>query len=198
MQHDGLRATRRRRFCVTTDSRHPWPISPNLVARRFRPTQPNRVWAADVTYLSTREGWLYLAVVLDLYSRRVVGWAMRDALDTALVSAALRMAAGRRCPEAGAIHHSDQGRPYASAAYQQLLAQHGMRASMSRRGNCWDNAPVESFFSSLKRELRATWPTRALAAAEVAAYIETFYNARRLHSTLQYQSPNAYEAAAVM
>ena len=199
MRAEGLRARPRRRFRVTTDSAHRWPVSTNLVQRQFRPTAPNRTWAADITYLETTTGWVYLAVILDLYSRRVVGWAVRPTLRTDLVCAALHLALGRRQPTVGLVHHSDRGTQYASAEYQRLLTAHGITPSMSRRGDCWDNAVVESFFSTLKQELEPPrWPTEAAATSAVATYIESFYNPVRLHSTLGYQSPNSFEAAAMM
>jgi len=199
MRSEGLRARPRRRFRVTTDSGHAWPVPANLVQRQFRPTAPNRTWAADIAYLETTAGWGYLAVVLDVYSRRVVGWAVHPTLRTDLVCAALHLALGRRQPAVGLVHHSDRGIQYASADYQRLLAAHGITPSMSRRGDCWDNAVVESFFSTLKQELApARWPTVAAATLAIATYIESFYNPVRLHSTLGYQSPNSFEAAAVM
>jgi putative transposase len=199
MRTEGLRARPRRRFRVTTDSHHHWRVPPDRVQRQFRPQRPNQVWATDVTYIDTAEGWLYLAVVLDLYSRRVVGWATRMTLHTDLVCAALHLALGRRRPSPGLVHHSDQGVQYASAEYQRLLTAHGLVPSMSRRGDCWDNAVVESFFSTLKRELEVRrWPTRAVAMAAIGAYIDGFYNPVRLHSTLEYQAPNIFEAATVM
>jgi transposase InsO family protein len=199
MRAAGLRARPRRRFRVTTDSRHGWPIPANLVQRQFRPAAPNHVWAADITYLETAAGWLYLAVILDLFSRRVVGWAVRRTLQTDLVTAALHLALGRRQPAPGLVHHSDRGVQYASDAYQRLLTRHGIIPSMSRRGDCWDNAVVESFFSTLKHELETRdWPTEAAATAALATYIDGFSNPIRLHSTLDYQPPNGFEAAAMM
>ena len=199
MRAEGLVARRRRRFRLTTQSDHAWPVAPNRVRRCFTSQAPNRLWAADVTYLDTAEGWLYLAVILDLFSRRVVGWATRPTLHAELTCAALYLALGRRQPAAGLIHHSDRGLQYASAAYQGLLRAHGILGSMSRAGDCWDNAVVESFFSTLKQELApARWPTRATAAHAIAEYIEGFYNPRRLHSSLSYTAPNRFEAAAVM
>ena len=191
-----LTARGRRRFRRTTDSAHAQPVVANHLARRFTVATPNTVWAADVTAFWTREGWCFLAVVLDLASRRVVGWAVRSTVDTPLVLAALHLALGRRRLRPGAIHHSDRGRPYTSAAYQQLLARHGLIASMSRVGDCWDNAPVESFFSHLKAEVRPErpWLTRAAAHAALADHLESFYNRRRLHSALAYQSPANFEA----
>ena len=196
MRAADLRAKGRRHFRLTTDSAHPHPVAPNHLARRFAIAAPNTVWAADITALWTREGWYYLAVVLDLASRRVVGWALRPTLETELVLAALHLALGRRPVRPGLLHHSDRGSQYASAAYQQLLAHHGIRPSMSRVGDCWDNAPVESFFSGLKAELRPDqpWATRAVAHAAVADHIEHFYNRQRLHSAIGYRTPADFEA----
>jgi putative transposase len=195
MRVGGLVARGRRRYRVTTDSAHQAPVAPNQLARAFAVAQPNRVWAGDITALWTTEGWLYLAVVLDLASRRVVGWAADATMTTALPLAALRQALARRAISRGALHHSDRGVQYASERYQAVLRQHGMRVSMSRKGNCWDNSVVESFFSSLKTELQpASWATRAEARAALADYIDRFYNVRRLHSTLGYRSPADFEA----
>jgi putative transposase len=199
MRAEGLRARPRRRFWVTTDSQHQYPVPVDLVQRQFRPAAANQIWVADVTYLDTADGWLYLAVVLDLYSRRVVGWATRDTLHTELATAALHLALGNRRPAPGLIHHSDQGVQYASTDYQRVLAAHGVVASMSRRGDCWDNAVAESFFSTLKSELETRrWPSRGTAAAALSAYIDGFYNPVRLHSTLDYQAPNVFESLAAM
>jgi len=199
MRAEGLRARRPRRFVVTTDSQHRWTPAPDRLRRRFAIRRPNRWWVADLTYLETAEGWLYLAVVLDLFSRRVVGWALRPTLHTDLTAAALQMALHRRRPRRGLLHHSDRGTQYASAAYRALLTTHGIVASMSRRGDCWDNAVAESFFRTLKHEIGTSrWHTRAAAARDVIDYIEGFYNPVRLHSTLGYQSPAAFEAAHVM
>jgi putative transposase len=195
MRAEGLHARRRRRFRRTTQSAHDQPIAPNHLARGFRVQRPNQVWAADLTYLETAEGWLYLAVVLDLYARRIVGWATRATLATELPLAALQMALVQRRPAGGGLHHSDRGLQYASAAYRAVLARHGWRASMSGTGNCYDNAVVESFFGSLKRDLDVDqWPSRDAAHAAVRDYIERFYNPVRLHSTLHYQSPVSFEA----
>jgi putative transposase len=195
MRAEGLHARRRRRFRRTTQSAHDQPIAPNHLARGFRVQRPNQVWAADLTYLETAEGWLYLAVVLDLYARRIVGWATRPTLATELPLAALQMALVQRRPAGGGLHHSDRGLQYASAAYRAVLARHGWRASMSGTGNCYDNAVVESFFGSLKRDLDVDqWPSRDAAHAAVRDYIERFYNPVRLHSTLHYQSPVSFEA----
>jgi len=195
MARHGLRARRPRRWCVTTDSAHGHPVAPNVLHRRFVPDAPNRIWAADLTYIWTREGWLYLAVVLDLFARRVVGWATAEHLRTEVALAALTMALARRRSPRAVLHHSDQGIQYASAAYQQLLRAHGMDCSMSRRGNCWDNAVVESFFATLKTELihRRAWDTRAAVRDAISDYIELFYNAHRLHSSLGYRAPNEFE-----
>jgi len=198
MREDGLVARPKRRFVVTTDSNHSHPIAPNRLDRHFDLNgigRINRVWVSDITYLPTREGFLYLAIVLDLASRRVVGWSMRETLEAELALAALRMAIDRRGAPAGLLHHSDQGVQYTCEVYQQLLTAHGMTASMSKRGDCWDNAVAESFFSTLEWELvaQADWKTRDEARRAVFDYIETWYNVHRRHSTLGYRSPIAYE-----
>ena len=198
MRADGLAGTPARpRAPRTTDSTHAFPVAPNVLARRFdvNGVEVNRVWVSDLTYVPTREGWAYLAVVLDLASRRVVGWAVGDSLAAELALDALRMALEERQPPPGLVHHSDRGVQYACTAYRELLAAHGVEVSMSRRGNCWDNAVAESFFATLERELidRHDWPTRAAAARAIFDYIAAWYNTRRLHSTLNYQSPAAYE-----
>jgi putative transposase len=198
MRADGLvgRAPRRRRI-LTTDSGHDDPIAPNLLDRQFdvNGVRLNRVWVSDITYVPTREGWLYLAAVVDLGSRRCVGWAMRDTLDAGLAVSALEMAIATRRPEPGLLHHSDRGSQYACADYRAVLAAHGMIASMSRKGNCWDNAVAESFFATLELELilHARWATRDEARRAIFRYIETWYNRERRHSTLDYVSPAAYE-----
>jgi putative transposase len=196
MRAAGLSARGRRRFRLTTNSAHPHPVVTNRLARQFTVARPNHVWCADITALWTQQGWSYLAVVLDLASRRVVGWAIRASLETELVLAALHVALGRRRVAPGLIHHSDRGSQYASATYQETLAAHGIVPSMSRVGDCWDNAPVESFFSGLKAEVQPDqpWPTRAAAYTAIADHIETFYNRTRLHSALGYRSPNEFEA----
>ena len=197
MRAEGLRARRPRRFRVTTVSAPSWQIAPNRLQRCFTASAPNQVWAADLTYLETDEGWLYLAVILDLYSRRVVGWAARPTLHTELACAALHLALGRRQPAPGLVHHSDQGWQYASDAYQRLLAAHGIIPSMSRRGNCWDNAVLESFFSTLKQETdRSRWSSHRVATRDLTDFIDGFYNPVRLHSTIGYQAPNMFEATA--
>ena len=196
MRQEGLAAKIRPRFKVTTDSSHDLPTAPNRLARRFERERPNEVWVSDITFIATAEGWLYLATEMDLYSRRIVGWALSDRLTAELVGSALRMAMVRRQPPAGLLHHSDRGCQYASGAFRQLLAAHGVICSMSRKGNAYDNAPMESFFGTLKRELvhRTRYATRAQARTEVFEYIEVFYNRRRLHSALGYQSPADFEA----
>ena len=196
MRKDGLRAKVKRRFKATTDSKHNLPVAGNLVQRNFTPDQPDQVWAGDITYIWTGEGWLYLAVVLDLFSRNVVGWAMDKRMTRHLVVNALNMALKRRHPVKGLVHHSDQGSQYASSDFQELLNKHGIRCSMSRKGDCWDNAPVESFIGTLKQELvfHQRYITLAQAKQSIFEYIERFYNRKRLHSTLGYQSPFEYEA----
>ncbi len=203
MKAGGVVVRIRRRFRVTTNSKHGHPVAPNLVARRFGVAEigaVNRCWASDITYIDTQQGWLYLAVILDLRSRRVVGWSMSQSLEEQIVLDALRMALARRQPGAGIVHHSDRGSQYAGEACQKLLRDHGMVCSMSRRGDCWDNAVVESFNATIKTELihRTRWNAREEARAAVYKYIETWYNAKRLHSTLGYQSPIAFEAQELL
>jgi putative transposase len=195
MQAEGLHGRPRRRFRVMTTHPHRWATpAPNRLRQVFHVAAPNRVWTSDITALPTREGWVYLAMVLDLFSRRIVGWAMRSTLETELVLAALQMAVGRRRPAAGLVHHSDRGRQYTSDVYQTALRAYGMVCSMSRPGNCFDNAPSESFFRTLKVELApGYWPTRATARQAVAEFIERFYNTERLHSSLEYVSPAVFE-----
>lgn len=198
MRLDGLRSKKRRRFRATTHSDHALPIAPNLLTREFGvgAHQPDDVWVADITYVPTREGWLYLAVVLDLATRIVVGWSLGDRLDRSLTLNALRMAVEWRRPRAGVIHHSDRGSQYACHEYRDMLASLGMHQSMSRTGDCWDNAVAESFFATLEWELidDANWRTRASARSEIAEYIEIWYNRTRRHSTLNGLSPIEYEA----
>ena len=190
-----LAARRRRRFRVTTDSRHGFPVAPNLLARQFDRSGPDQAWVTDITYIPTGEGWLYLAVILDLSSRVVVGWAMSARITRELTLAALTMALKRRRPPLGLLHHSDRGSQYASSDYRQALQQRGIVCSMSRRGDCGDNAVAENFFATLKVELvhDAAWATRATAQAAVFEYLEVFYNAERRHSALGYLSPRAFE-----
>jgi putative transposase len=195
MRANGIQAKTARKFRCTTDSDHDLPVAENLLDRQFDPASPNEAWVADITYIPTREGWLYLAAVEDLYSRRVVGWAMAEHLESRLVVDALALAVQRRLPGEGLLAHSDRGSQYASDHYQRLLARHGIRCSMSRRADCWDNAPMESFFASLKKELvhGADFATRAEARAAIVEYIEVFYNTKRRHSSLGYVSPAEYE-----
>lgn len=197
MRGMGLAGRRRRRFRRTTNSSHVFPIAPNLLGRNFTAEAPNRVWLADLTYIWTSEGWLYLAAVLDLCTRRVVGWAMADHLGHELALAALDMAIARQRPLPGLIHHADRGVQFAAHRYRARLLAHGMLCSMSRRGDCWDNAPMESFFATLKGELveEADYQTRDQARADVFQYIEGFYNKRRLHSALGYITPEQKAAA---
>jgi putative transposase len=198
LMHDNdFRAKSARKFRNTTDSDHPFPVADNVLDRQFAPAGPNEKWVTDITYIPTREGWLYLAVVEDLYSRMVVGWSMGNTMTSRLVVDALGMAVQRRFPGEGLLTHSDRGSQYASEHYQGLLARHGITCSMSRRANCWDNAPMESFFASLKKELthHEDYQTRAEARASIFEYIETFYNPKRRHSSLGYVSPNEYEQA---
>lgn len=195
MRENGLGARRKKRFRKTTDSNHSFRCAENLVARNFTVGSPNRVWVSDVTYIWTREGWLYLAAILDLYSRKVVGWGMGAQNDTDLVLRALRMAITRRRPPGALILHSDRGSTYAATDFTAELRQYGIEPSMSRKGDCWDNAVAESFFSSLKTEwLREEgYDTISNAMAEVFNYIEMFYNPRRMHSHLGYKSPDSFE-----
>jgi transposase InsO family protein len=197
MREAGLRGRQQRRYRVrTTDSAHAHPLAPNRLATLPLPTKPNQVWVSDLTYVSTGEGWLYVAGVLDRYSRYLVGWAMGSTLDAAVPLAALRMALRRRKPARGLLHHSDRGVQYASADYRGALAAHGLIASMSRKGNCYDNAAMEAFWSTLKNELvhRRHFATRAEARTAIFDYIEAFYNRTRRHSSLGYQSPLDYES----
>ncbi|CAN5841620.1 hypothetical protein BH11GEM2_BH11GEM2_35280 [soil metagenome] len=198
MREDGLAARRPKgRRVSTTDSNHGELIAPNLVARQFdvKDVGVNRVWVADITYVPTREGWLYLATVLDLGSRRCVGWAMRETMEVDLALSALRMAWEARRPAPGLIHHSDRGSQYASGAYRAELTAYGMLASMSRKGDCYDNAVAESFFATLEFELimPSDWATKEDARRAIFRYIETWYNRKRRHSTLGYVSPTEYE-----
>ncbi len=195
MREHGVRARAPRRFVRTTDSRHGLPVAGNVLDREFEPEGPNAVWAADITYIPTGEGWLYLAVVEDLFSRMVVGWAMDDSMESRLVVDALDMALARRRPGAGLLAHSDRGSQYASAHYQGVLAREGITCSMSRVGQCWDNAPVESFFGRLKCEVGPgeVFGTRDQARAAIFEYVEVFYNRVRRHSSLGFLSPVEYE-----
>lgn len=196
--HD-IYARRRRRFVVTSRSRHTPGIAPNVLNRQFRVAGPNQVWVTDVTFIATRQGWLFLAVMIDLFSRRVVGWSMSNRNNRELARNCLLMSVHQRTPQIGLIHHSDQGVTYSSAESRQLLQQHGMIASMSRRGDCWDNAVAESFFGQLKNELicGAVFNTMAEGRSAIFDYIEVFYNRQRLHQTLGYVTPEQFEMNAV-
>ena len=198
MRKSDIRAEPPRRFRVTTDSGHALPVAKNLLEQDFTAETVNERWAADITYVWTRQGWLYLSVVLDLFSRRIVGWAMQPNLEKKLVLDALEMALVQRLPSAGLLHHSDRGSQYASRDFQQRLSRAGIVCSMSRRGNCWDNAVVESFFSTLERELihRQQYASREEARANVFQYIEVWYNRKRQHSSLGYLSPEEFERRA--
>ena len=196
MRQDGIRAKTVKKWRATTQSNHRLPVAEHTLNRQFTVTQPNWVWAGDLTYGWTTAGWLYLAVVLDLYSRLVIGWAMGHRLTVELAEQALTMALANRNPQAGLLHHSDRGSQYAATDYQRLLGEHGITPSMSRTGNCWDNACVESFFGTLTRELvyQRHYATRDDATRDIFEYIEVFYNRKRRHSTLGYDSPVEYEA----
>ena len=197
MRRNGIAAKTKRKFRCTTDSNHDHPVAENVVARDFEPTAANRIWTADITYVATREGWLYLAVVEDLYSRQIVGWSMSERITSRLVVDALEMAVSRRLPNVGLVAHSDRGSQYASEHYRRTLTSRVITCRMSRRANCWDNAPMESVFASLKKELThdEDYATRAEARASIFEYIEVFYNRVRRHSSLSYRSPIEYEQA---
>ena len=199
MRENGLRGKRKRRFRNTTQSNHRHPVAPNVLEREFTVEQPNTAWVGDITYVWTLEGWLYLAVIIDLYSRRVVGWAMSNRIDQALTLRALRMALNACEPGAGLIHHTDRGSQYAANDYRKLLNARGITCSMSRKGNCWDNAVAESFFATLKVEFvhETLFHTRAQATREIFEYIEVFYNRVRRHSSLDYVSPMEFERNTV-
>ena len=199
MREAGIRSKTSRKFRVTTtDSNHPHPVAENVLARDFTADKANQKWVADITYIATLEGWLYLAAVLDLFTRKVVGWSMSERIDSRLAVDALEMAVSRQLPDAGLITHSDRGVQYASEHYQRTLTTHGIECSMSRRGDCWDNAPAESFFATLKKELvhHEVYETRSEARTSLFEYIEVFYNRQRLHSSLGYVSPTDFEASA--
>jgi putative transposase len=198
MRHCRIQGRHKRRAPRTTDSKHAHPVAPNLLDRQFIAAVPNQAWLADITYIPTAEGWLYLAVVLDMFSRRVVGWAMRDTMPQELTLAALRMAISNRHPGPGLLHHSDRGSQYAARAYRRVLDNNGMLCSMSRKGDCWDNAPMESFFGSMKTELGGdiVFETRNEAKTAIFSFIEVFYNRRRLHSAIGYRSPADMEQIA--
>ena len=195
MKEKGLFSRTKRKFVVTTDSDHSRPVAENVLGRDFQATGPNQKWTADITYIPTREGWLYLAVVMDLFSRRIVGWSMSASLQATIVLDAMRMAVAARNPQGGLLHHSDRGSQYACEDFQQLLDDHGITCSMSRRGNCYDNAPTESFFGKLKTEWvhGEDYRTRGQAMQHVFTYIEMFYNRKRKHAALNYRSPAQFE-----
>jgi len=198
MSEAGLKARTSRRFKVTTNSAHDHPVAENLLERRFSPSaagESDRVWTADITYIPTREGWLYLSVVLDLSSRRVVGWSMQSTSGSSLAIDAIKMALSFRRPSHGLLHHSDRGIQYAAGDFRKLLRSRKIECSMSRRGDCWDNAVTESFFATLKKELVRTsdWKTREEARADIFEWIEVWYNRQRRHSSIGYLSPAEYE-----
>lgn len=195
MRENDIAARRKKRRTKTTDSEHGKPVAPNVLARDFRATAPNQKWSTDITYIATLAGWLFLAVVLDLFSRRVVGWALSKKRDRHLALSALKMATSKRCPAPGVIHHSDQGSEYASDDYQDALKDQEMVCSMSRKGNCWDNAPSESFFGTMKAELPelSTPQPDGKTRAILFEYLEGYYNSQRSHSSLGYLSPMEYE-----
>jgi putative transposase len=195
MHKNAIRAKTKRKFKATTNSKHSHPVAENLLNRAFDVNTPNKVWCADITYIWTGEGWLYLATVLDLYSRKVVGWSMKDRMTQDLALDALDMAHKRRNPPIGLLHHSDRGSQYAAKAYARRLWRYGMTQSMSRKGNCWDNAAMESFFHTLKTEMifHEEFKTREQARQAVFEWIEVFYNRQRIHSTIGFKSPECYE-----
>lgn len=194
-RENGMESRRRKRFKRAYEAKNTLPAAPNRLAQRFTASAPNQVWVGDITFIPTRAGWLYLAVIIDLYSRKVVGWSMSPRATMELVSNALEMAAQRRRPAPGLIHHTDQGSQYTSYAYQQAVADIGALSSMSRRGNCYDNAVAESFFSTLKAELiyHRDYRTHAEARGEIFEFIEVFYNRQRIHQSLNYRTPDEYE-----
>jgi putative transposase len=198
MREQGIRSKMRRKFKATTDSNHRLPVAPNVVKRDFTAKSPNRLWCSDITYLWTEEGWLYLAAIIDVFTRKVVGWAMRDRLTLPLALEAIEMAVQRQKPHKGLVHHSDRGCQYAAREYQKVLNYHGMVASMSRKGQCWDNALAESFFHTLKTEhvYHERFATKAQARSSVFEWIEVFYNRQRIHSALGFVSPECYERMA--
>lgn len=198
MRLNGISVVRTRKHKVTTDSNHKFNIAPNLLNRNFEADRPNQKWVVDISYIWTREGWLYLAVVLDLHSRRVIGWAVSNRMKRDLAIRALNMAIALRRPPKGCIHHSDRGSQYCSHDYQKVLRQHGFKVSMSGKGNCYDNAAMETFFKTIKAELiwRHSWHTRRAAELAIFEYINGFYNARRKHSALGWKSPLAFERQA--
>lgn len=198
MREDEIVGRKRKKFCLTTDSNHDFPVAENLLDRRFEATAPNTVWVSDITYIRTGEGWLYLAMILDLFSRRIVGYAMSSSIDRTLVLAALDNALASRSLPKELLFHSDRGSQYASDDFQEKLRAHGITWSMSRRGNCWDNAVAESFFGTLKSETEEEYETRLEARTSITDYIDNFYNLERMHSSLDYLSPIEYELKHLM
>jgi len=198
MRENGIRSKMKKKFKATTNSKHDHPVAKNILNREFSPKAPNMVWAGDITYIWTGEGWLYLAVILDLFSRQVVGWSMSERMTKELALKALRMAFTKRRPAKGLIHHTDRGSQYACGAYRKLLNQIGAICSMSRKGNCWDNAVSESFFHSLKTEMIffEEFETRAEATSKVFEWIEVFYNRQRIHSSIGNKTPEQFEKLA--
>ena len=194
MRENNIVVKCRKKFKAKTNSNHNYPVAPNLLSRDFETDAPNKVWVGDITYISTSEGWLYLATVLDIYSKKVVGWSLSNRMTKELCITALDQAIGTCRPEPGLMFHSDRGTQYASYGYQEVLLENGIIQSMSRKGNCWDNACAESFFSTLKSELvhRNKYMTREGAKLDIVSYIETFYNSKRIHSSLGYKSPNEF------
>jgi putative transposase len=195
MREAGLRAKGKRKYKPTTDSEHTLPIAPNLLSRNFRTDRPDAAWVSDITYVWTREGWMYMAAIVDLYSRKVVGWSLADRMAASLVCEALDAAVQLRRPPPGLIFHSDRGSQYASHVFRRRLARYRMRQSMSRKGNCWDNAVAESFFATLKKELirNRAFDTRSQTRSEIFEYVEVFYNRQRAHSLLSYATPQSFE-----
>ncbi len=195
-----ITAKQKKKFKATTDSKHGLAVAPNLLDREFAAMEPDRVYCSDITYIWTKEGWLYLAVIIDLYSRRIVGWSMNNRITKQLVLNALKMSVWRRRPRRGLVFHSDRGSQYCSIAFQKELKQHGMLSSMSRKGDCWDNSVAESFFSTLKieRVFDSVYRTREEARRDIVDYIEMFYNSKRRHSYLGYLSPMDFEKLSVM
>jgi putative transposase len=198
MRENEIRAKMKKKFKSTTDSNHSLPVAKNVVARKFEATAPNKLWCTDITYLWTSEGWLYLAAIIDVFTRKIVGWAMNERMTQSLVLNALEMAVEQQRPGRGLVHHSDQGSQYAATDYQRRLSRHGMVPSMSRRGQCWDNALMESFFHTLKTEhvYHEIFATRKAAKSSVFEWIEVFYNRQRIHSALGFVSPECYERLA--
>ena len=198
MRENGIRAKTKRKFRVTTDSKHKLPVAPNLLERNFSTEKPNQVWASDITYIWTKEGWLFLAVIVDLFSRQIVGWSLDKTMTKQLVLAALRQACFRRKPGTGLIFHTDRGSQYCSSDFRRELRLHRMLQSQSRKADCWDNAVVESFFHTLKTEAiyHEVFETRSEAEHFIFEWIESFYNRTRIHSTLGYLSPVAFEERA--